>query len=74
MLKDNRGALDDFARAERLAPSYAHLFYNRANLLASEGRMRDADRDYSRALDLKVSVLNNIAVFYMLVYITSVRV
>ena len=54
MMGNYDGALDDFARAQSLAPTYAHIYYNRGNLFALLGRLEQAEHDYSTALQLLV--------------------
>jgi len=50
MLKHGRAALDDFAMAIRLSPHSAHIYFNRANLLASLKMLDEAEQDYTTGL------------------------
>ncbi|XP_071844864.1 uncharacterized protein [Apostichopus japonicus] len=52
LLRDARGALEDFQHAASLSPYSAHIFFNRANLFASLRQYELAERDYTTALKL----------------------
>lgn len=45
-------AIADLDKAIRLAPDFAHLYFNRANLYCQSGRMPEAIIDYTRAIEL----------------------
>lgn len=45
-------ALDTYNELVNLAPTFAPGFSNRANILVAKGRLDEAIKDYSRALDL----------------------
>ncbi|KAL9955567.1 hypothetical protein ACROYT_G036906 [Oculina patagonica] len=53
MMKDSRGAIQDFNRAVELNPYAAHVYFNRANLYASLRKYKESEDDYTRALSLK---------------------
>jgi len=53
MMKDTRGAIQDFNRAVDLNPYAAHVYFNRANLYASLRKYKESEEDYTRALSLK---------------------
>ncbi|XP_068717425.1 uncharacterized protein [Montipora capricornis] len=53
MLKDTRGAVQDFNRAVELNPYAAHVYFNRGNLYASLRKYKESEEDYTRALSLK---------------------
>jgi tetratricopeptide (TPR) repeat protein len=45
-------AIADLNSAAKLAPSLAHIYYNRANLMVMSGRLPDAFDDYTHAIAL----------------------
>lgn len=45
-------AIADLNKAAKLYPEFAHIYYNRANLLALSGDLPEAFDDYSRAIEL----------------------
>ncbi|XP_070553805.1 uncharacterized protein [Ptychodera flava] len=53
MLRDTKGALEDFKIACKRSPHSAHVYFNRGNLYASLGQFDKAEKDYTQALELK---------------------
>lgn len=47
MMKDSKGALEDFRVAIRLSPFSAHMHLNRGNLYASTQQYELAEKDYT---------------------------
>ncbi len=45
-------AIADLNKAAKLFPDFAHIYYNRATLLALSGRLPEAYEDYTRAIGL----------------------
>ena len=45
-------AIADLNKAAKLLPDFAHIYYNRANLLVASGRLPEAYEDYTRAIGL----------------------
>lgn len=48
VLKDTRGALEDFTSAANLSPHTAHIYYNRGNLHASLEHWPEALLDFTQ--------------------------
>ncbi|XP_071786267.1 uncharacterized protein [Asterias amurensis] len=53
LMRDARGALEDFQLAVKMSPLSAHVYFNRGNLYASLRRYELAEKDYSEALKLQ---------------------
>ncbi|XP_048585429.1 uncharacterized protein LOC5512045 isoform X2 [Nematostella vectensis] len=53
MLRDAKGAIQDFNLAVELNPYAAHVYFNRANLYTSLRKYKEAEEDYTRALSLR---------------------
>ena len=47
MLKDSKGALQDFKRSIELCPHYSHAYLNRGNLYTEMKQYDLADKDYT---------------------------
>lgn len=54
MLRDTKGALEDFQLAISLSPHSAHMYFNRGNLYATIEQYENAEKDYT-----KCNVFNN---------------
>lgn len=55
MLKDAKGALEDFKAAIKLSPYSAHMYMNRGNLYASTQQFEKAEKDFTKG---KISYLS----------------
>lgn len=68
MLKDSKGALEDFRAAIKLSPHSAHMYLNRGNLYASTQQYELAEKDYTKGkTDFKVSnfLFNNDTIVHL---------
>ncbi|XP_071949677.1 uncharacterized protein [Antedon mediterranea] len=53
LLRDFRGAVEDFYQAQNLSPYSAHVYFNRGNLYTMLHKYELAEKDYSQALKLQ---------------------
>ncbi|XP_033111439.1 uncharacterized protein LOC117112460 isoform X2 [Anneissia japonica] len=53
LLRDFRGAIEDFYEAQNMSPYSAHVFFNRGNLYTMLQKFELAEKDYSQALKLQ---------------------